>query len=33
VRSGTGDTIWRFDRDGKKPTQAISPQVAPTWPS
>ncbi len=28
VRSGTGDTIWRFDRDGKKPTQAISPQVA-----
>ncbi|HEV7983818.1 MAG TPA: PBP1A family penicillin-binding protein [Xanthobacteraceae bacterium] len=28
VRSGTGDTIWRFDRDGKKPTVAISPQVA-----
>ena len=28
VRSGTGDTIWRFDRDGKKPTQAISAQVA-----
>jgi penicillin-binding protein 1A len=28
VRSGTGDTIWRFDRDGKKPSQAISPQVA-----
>jgi penicillin-binding protein 1A len=28
VRSGTGDTIWRFDRDGKKPTFAISPQVA-----
>ncbi len=28
VRSGTGETIWRFDRDGKKPTFAISPQVA-----
>jgi penicillin-binding protein 1A len=28
VRSGTGDTIWRFDRDGKKPRFAISPQVA-----
>jgi len=29
VRSGTGDTIWRFDRDeSKKPTQAIPPQVA-----
>src|ERR1700722_2642520 len=28
VRSGTGDTIWRFDRDGKKPSLAISPQVA-----
>jgi penicillin-binding protein 1A len=28
VRSGTGDTIWRFDRDGKKPTFAISAQVA-----
>jgi penicillin-binding protein 1A len=28
VRSGTGDTIWRFDRDGKKPSFAISPQVA-----
>ncbi len=29
VRSGTGDTIWRFDRDdGKKPVQAIPPQVA-----
>ena len=23
VRSGTGETIWRFDRDGKKPTRAI----------
>jgi penicillin-binding protein 1A len=29
VRSGVGDTIWRFDRDeSKKPVQAIPPQVA-----
>ena len=29
VRSGVGDTIWRFDRDeSKKPTQALPPQVA-----
>jgi penicillin-binding protein 1A len=29
VRSGTGETVWRFDRDEtKKPTQAIPPQVA-----
>ena len=28
VRSATGDTIWRFDRDGKKPVQAITPLVA-----
>jgi penicillin-binding protein 1A len=28
VRSGAGDLIWRFDRDGKKPVQVISPQVA-----
>jgi len=28
VRSGTGETIWRFDRDGKKPVQALSAQVA-----
>ncbi len=28
VRSGTGETIWRFDRDGKQPSQAIPPQVA-----
>jgi penicillin-binding protein 1A len=29
VRSGSGDTIWRFDRDdSKKPTQAIPAQVA-----
>jgi penicillin-binding protein 1A len=28
VRTGAGDLIWRFDRDGKKPVQVISPQVA-----
>jgi len=28
VRSGAGELIWRFDRDGKKPVQVISPQVA-----
>ena len=28
VRNGSGDLIWRFDRDGKKPVQVISPQVA-----
>ncbi len=28
VRTGTGETIWRFDRDGKKPTQVMPPQVA-----
>ena len=28
VRSGTGQLIWRFDRDGKRPEQVISPQVA-----
>jgi penicillin-binding protein 1A len=29
VRSGAGETIWRFDRDEtKKPTTAIPPQVA-----
>jgi penicillin-binding protein 1A len=28
VRNGAGDLIWRFDRDGKKPIQVISPQVA-----
>jgi penicillin-binding protein 1A len=28
VRSGTGEVIWRFDRDGKRPQQVISPQVA-----
>jgi penicillin-binding protein 1A len=28
VRSGTGETIWRFDRDGPKPRPAIAAQVA-----
>src|ERR1700719_854189 len=28
VRTGTGDLVWRFDRDDKKPQQVISPQVA-----
>ena len=28
VRTGSGDLIWRFDRDGKKPVQVITPQVA-----
>ncbi|MGO9701232.1 MAG: transglycosylase domain-containing protein [Xanthobacteraceae bacterium] len=28
VRSGTGELVWRFDRDGKRPEQVISPQVA-----
>jgi penicillin-binding protein 1A len=28
VRNGSGELIWRFDRDGKKPVQVISPQVA-----
>jgi penicillin-binding protein 1A len=28
VRSGTGQTIWRFDRDGKKPEQVLTPLVA-----
>ncbi len=28
VRTGAGETIWRFDRDGKKPEQALPPQVA-----
>src|ERR1700751_907895 len=28
VRTGTGDLVWRFDRDGKQPQQVISPQVA-----
>ena len=28
VRTGAGDLVWRWDRDGKKPTQAIPPSVA-----
>ena len=28
VRTGTGQVVWRFDRDGPKPKQVISPQVA-----
>src|ERR1700720_340381 len=28
VRSGAGELIWRWDRDGKKPVQGSTPQVA-----
>jgi penicillin-binding protein 1A len=28
VRTGAGDLVWRFDRDGKKPMQAIPASVA-----
>ncbi len=28
VRTGAGELVWRFDRDGKKPTQAIPAKVA-----
>jgi penicillin-binding protein 1A len=28
VRTGTGQLVWRFDRDGQRPQQVISPQVA-----
>jgi penicillin-binding protein 1A len=28
VRTGTGQLVWRFDRDGPKPRQVIAPQVA-----
>src|SRR5260370_9720332 len=28
VRTGAGDLVWRFDRDGKRPLQAIPPSVA-----
>ena len=28
VRTGTGDLVWRFDRDGPKPRQVMSPGVA-----
>jgi penicillin-binding protein 1A len=28
VRTGTGDLIWRYDRDGPKSIQVLTPQVA-----
>jgi penicillin-binding protein 1A len=28
IRTGGGDLVWRFDRDGKKPVQAIPASVA-----
>ena len=28
VRTGNGEVIWRFDRDGSKPKRVMSPQVA-----
>ena len=28
VRTGPGEFVWRFDRDGQKPRQVIRPQVA-----
>jgi len=28
VRTGAGDLVWRFDRDGPQPVQAIPPSVA-----
>ncbi|HUI97880.1 MAG TPA: PBP1A family penicillin-binding protein [Xanthobacteraceae bacterium] len=28
VRTGAGETIWRWDRDGAKPRQVLPPQVA-----
>src|SRR6266705_2091807 len=28
VRTASGDLVWRFDRDGKKPEQVLKPQVA-----
>ncbi|MHC2242715.1 membrane peptidoglycan carboxypeptidase [Bradyrhizobium elkanii] len=28
VRTGTGDLVWRWDRDGPKPRQAIPPNIA-----
>jgi penicillin-binding protein 1A len=28
ARTGAGDLVWRYDRDGPKPTQAIPPSVA-----
>jgi penicillin-binding protein 1A len=28
IRTGSGDVVWRYDRDGPKPTQAIPASVA-----
>jgi penicillin-binding protein 1A len=28
MRTGGGELVWRFDRDGPKPRQVLSPQVA-----
>jgi penicillin-binding protein 1A len=28
VRTGAGDLVWRWDRDGKKPRQVLPPEVA-----
>ena len=28
VRTGGGEVVWRYDRDGPKPRQVLSPQVA-----
>jgi penicillin-binding protein 1A len=28
VRTGAGDLVWRWDRDGKKPRQVMKPEVA-----
>jgi penicillin-binding protein 1A len=28
MRTGSGELVWRFDRDGKKPEQVLRPQVA-----
>ena len=28
VRTGNGELVWRYDRDGPKPRQVLSPQVA-----
>jgi penicillin-binding protein 1A len=28
VRTGAGEVVWRFDRDGPKPRQTMSPSVA-----
>ncbi|MDW3502821.1 penicillin-binding transpeptidase domain-containing protein, partial [Escherichia coli] len=28
VRTGAGDLVWRWDRDGPKPRQAIPPNIA-----